>query len=176
MIIAYGTQSGFGWKPNEIVAAQIVSVPMAVALGYSAKIRNLFIGVLAGVFLLLIGLVNLLPILMITVSRADGRSGEVLRPHAALAAPIKAFGYGLLAAGIAVVMVAYVVIYARGGFAELAEALNPFVLVNYASLAAVVPGVLTIWLASYLRANVRGGAISQSHRYRLQIASDERQT
>jgi protein-histidine pros-kinase len=30
MIAEYGTENGFGWKVNEIVGAQIVSVPMAV--------------------------------------------------------------------------------------------------------------------------------------------------
>jgi methyl-accepting chemotaxis protein len=30
MIASYGTANGFGWKPGEIVAAQIVSVPMSV--------------------------------------------------------------------------------------------------------------------------------------------------
>jgi protein-histidine pros-kinase len=30
MIHTYGTANGFGWKPDEIVAAQIVSVPMSV--------------------------------------------------------------------------------------------------------------------------------------------------
>jgi HAMP domain-containing protein len=29
----YGTANGFGWKPNEIIGAQIVSVPMSVPLG-----------------------------------------------------------------------------------------------------------------------------------------------
>jgi HAMP domain-containing protein len=32
MIASYGTANGFGWKPGEIVAAQIVSVPMSVPL------------------------------------------------------------------------------------------------------------------------------------------------
>jgi len=161
MITIYGTQNGFGWKLNEVVGAQIVSVPMEVALGHSAKIRNMFIGVLAGVFLLLIGLFNLLPILMITVSRVEARTRERTRPRGAITESLKAFGYGLLAAGVVVVMIAYTLIYARGGIAELEEALNPFVLVNYASLAAVVPGALTIRLASYLR-RTRGGALSRS--------------
>ena len=30
MIAVYGTANGFGWKPDEVVAAQIVSVPMSV--------------------------------------------------------------------------------------------------------------------------------------------------
>jgi hypothetical protein len=64
---------------------------------------------------------------------------------------IRAFGYGLFAAGMVLVLVLYVVTYARGGGVGLQEALNPFVLSNYASLAAVVPGVVTIWLANCLR-------------------------
>jgi hypothetical protein len=148
MIATYGTQNGFGWKLNEIVGAQIVSVPMAVALEHSAKIRNLFIGVLAGVFLLLIGLFNVLPILMKTLSRPDERPGEMVHPRAT--GSVKAFGYGLLVAGMLFVTVGYVAIYAREGIAGLANALDPFALVNYASVAAVVPGLLTIWLARYL--------------------------
>jgi protein-histidine pros-kinase len=30
MIAIYGTANGFGWKPDEIVGAQIVSIPMSV--------------------------------------------------------------------------------------------------------------------------------------------------
>jgi protein-histidine pros-kinase len=32
IVKAYGGINGFGWKPNETVAAQIVSVPMAVPI------------------------------------------------------------------------------------------------------------------------------------------------
>jgi hypothetical protein len=160
MIAEYGTQNGFDWKINEIVGAQIVSVPMAVALGHSATIRNLFIGVLSGVFILLIGLFNLLPMLMSSVSQVDGPTRKVARPRMGIGQSIKAFGYGLLAAGIVVIMVGYVVIYVKAGIAGLEEALNPFVLVNYASLAAVAPGVLTIWVASYLSSHARSGTLS----------------
>jgi protein-histidine pros-kinase len=151
LIAAYGTQSGFGWQINEIVGAQIVSVPMAVALGHSATIRNLFIGVLASVLFLLIGLLNLLPKLMSSVSNGDVPSRATIRPRVAMAQSIKAFGYGLFAAGTVVVMVVYLIIYVKTGIVGLEQALNPFVLVNYASLAAVVPGVLAIRLGSYLR-------------------------
>jgi hypothetical protein len=152
MVAAYGTQNGFGWGPNEVVGAQIVSVPMAVALGQSARIRNLFIYVLAGVFLLLIALFNLLPIFMASLARGSGRTVDTTRPRAAVADTIRAFGYGLFAAGIVVVLIVYVVTYARGASAGLQDALDPLVLMNYASLAAVVPGVAAIWLAKYLSA------------------------
>jgi hypothetical protein len=64
---------------------------------------------------------------------------------------IRAFGYGLFAAGMVLVLVLYVVTYARNGSVGLQAALNPFVLSNYACLAAVVPGVITIFLANCLR-------------------------
>jgi hypothetical protein len=159
MVVAYGTQNGFGWKINEIVGAQIVSVPMAVALEQSARIRNLFICVLICVFLLLIALFNLLPILLVKLSGGDGRKTDTTRPHVAIVDAIRAFGYGLFTAGMVLVLVLYVVTYARGGSAALQDVLNPFVPANYASLAAVVPGVVTIWLASCLRA-----PLSQSSR------------
>jgi hypothetical protein len=121
-------------------------------LGRSATIRKLFIVVLASVFVLLIGLFNLPPMFMSSVSRVDGRTRKATRPRAATAQTIKAFGYGLLAAGTVVVVVVYEVIYVRAGVAGVAEALNPFVLVNYASLSALLPSVLTISLSGYLRA------------------------
>jgi len=157
IIAAYGTQNGFGWKLDEIVGAQIVSVPMAVALEHAARIRSVFIGVLVGVFLLLIVLFNLLPALMLTVSRGDEQARSVMNPRAAAAQSIKAFGYGLLAAGMVVVLVVYTVIYASKGLAGLEKALDPFTLSNYASLTAVVPGLLTIWLASLLKLHTRVG-------------------
>jgi protein-histidine pros-kinase len=164
MIAAYGTQNGFGWRLNEVVGAQIVSVPMVVALEHSATIRNLFIGVLAAVFLLLIGLFNALPILTTTPSRADARRGEMVR--LAAAAPIKAFGYGLLVAGMVVVVVGYVSVYAREGAAGLGNALDPSMLVNYVGIAALMPGMLTIWLARYL-ARTRIRASSSAARPKL---------
>jgi HAMP domain-containing protein len=44
LVKRYGSQNGFGWKPNEIVAAQIVSVPMSVPIGIANQgFRNLLI-------------------------------------------------------------------------------------------------------------------------------------
>jgi Protein of unknown function (DUF3365) len=151
ILSAYGTENGFGWKLEEIVGAQIVSVPMAVAFADAAKVKNLFMGVLAGVFVLMIGLFNLLPILMRTVSQAGGRTTQTTSAPLTMAESLNAFGYGLLAAGIAVIMVVYLVVYVRAGTGGLGEALNPLVLVNYSSLAAVAPGTFTILLAGYLR-------------------------
>jgi HAMP domain-containing protein len=60
MIAIYGPQNGFGWKANEIIAAQIVSVPMSVPLASAAHGRLLLLAVFAGVFALLFVLLNLL--------------------------------------------------------------------------------------------------------------------
>ena len=37
MIRKYGSDHGFGWKPNEIIGAQIVSVPTAVPVNIADK-------------------------------------------------------------------------------------------------------------------------------------------
>jgi HAMP domain-containing protein len=46
LVKRYGTQNGFGWRPNEIVAAQIVSVPMSVPIAIANQgLRNLLVSV-----------------------------------------------------------------------------------------------------------------------------------
>ncbi|MGA7523391.1 MAG: DUF3365 domain-containing protein [Acidobacteriaceae bacterium] len=58
MVEHYGQDNGFGWKPNEIVGAQIVSVPMSVPIAIANQgFRNLLIG-LGSVFLLTIVLID----------------------------------------------------------------------------------------------------------------------
>jgi HAMP domain-containing protein len=60
LIAAYGKNNGFGWKANEIVGAQIVSVPMTVALQRAHETRLFFMKLLAAVFLVLAILLNVL--------------------------------------------------------------------------------------------------------------------
>jgi protein-histidine pros-kinase len=43
MIALYGSANGFGWKPGEIIGAQIVSVPMADSEVRASHIRSLFL-------------------------------------------------------------------------------------------------------------------------------------
>jgi len=43
MIALYGNENGFGWKPGEIIGAQIVSVPMAASAVRASHIRSLFL-------------------------------------------------------------------------------------------------------------------------------------
>jgi protein-histidine pros-kinase len=60
MIKVYGTVHGFGWKLNEIVGAQIVSVPMSIAAQQAAQAFYTFMLSLTGVFVLLFIIVNIL--------------------------------------------------------------------------------------------------------------------
>ncbi len=50
MIKIYGEANGFGWKTNEIVGAQMVSVPMDVPLQKAERAFTTFMGSLAAVF------------------------------------------------------------------------------------------------------------------------------
>jgi HAMP domain-containing protein len=43
MIVTYGSNNGFGWKPGEIVGAQIVSVPMSVPVRNAQKAFRLLL-------------------------------------------------------------------------------------------------------------------------------------
>ncbi len=59
MIKHYGSRNGFGWNPNEIVGAQIISVPTTIPEQLAAKgFRSLMIN-LAGIFLLSIVLIDI---------------------------------------------------------------------------------------------------------------------
>jgi len=60
MIAQYGPSNGFGWKLNEIVAAQIVSVPTAVARTQAMHAFQVFMLSLAGVFLFIFIALNLM--------------------------------------------------------------------------------------------------------------------
>lgn len=58
LIQHYGSDHGFGWKHNEVIGAQIVSVPMSVPIAMARTgFRNLLIG-LSTVFLLTILLID----------------------------------------------------------------------------------------------------------------------
>jgi len=60
LINTYGGSNGFGWKHNEVVGAQIVSVPMSVPLERAKETFYVFMGSLAAVFLILAVILNLM--------------------------------------------------------------------------------------------------------------------
>ena len=60
MIALYGSQNGFGWKPGEVIGAQIVSVPMTESTIRAAQIRKLFVIPFIVFLVVLFAAVNLL--------------------------------------------------------------------------------------------------------------------
>ena len=65
MVERYGDANGFGWKLNDIVTAQIVSVPMQVAVQRANGVLWTFMISLAVVFLVGIVAINLLLIFLV---------------------------------------------------------------------------------------------------------------
>jgi HAMP domain-containing protein len=60
MIDLYGSANGFDWKLGDVVGAQIVSVPMSVALQRADAAFKYYLGGLAAVFVVIFVLLNLL--------------------------------------------------------------------------------------------------------------------
>jgi protein-histidine pros-kinase len=60
MLDLYGNANGFGWKMEEVIGAQIVSVPMTVPIERANKTFTTFMGSLALVFLAIFVLLNLM--------------------------------------------------------------------------------------------------------------------
>ncbi len=60
MVKLYGPNNGFGWKLNEVIGAQVVSVPMEIPIDNANRAFYTFIGSLAGVFAVLFVLLNVM--------------------------------------------------------------------------------------------------------------------
>jgi protein-histidine pros-kinase len=60
LIAKYGSDNGFGWQPNEIVASQVVSVPFASATANAKRQFNAFMTLLVAVFAAAFVVVNAL--------------------------------------------------------------------------------------------------------------------
>ncbi|MGZ5117986.1 MAG: c-type heme family protein, partial [Burkholderiales bacterium] len=58
MLTLYGEANGFGWKLNEIVGAQVVSVPMSVPIENANRAFVTFMTSLFGVFVLVFVALN----------------------------------------------------------------------------------------------------------------------
>jgi len=67
MLDKYGPANGFSWNLNEIVGAQVVSVPMALPLARAEETFKVFMLSLGGLFLAIAVLLNLM--LWLTVIR-----------------------------------------------------------------------------------------------------------
>ncbi|VAW93395.1 hypothetical protein MNBD_GAMMA23-2046 [hydrothermal vent metagenome] len=60
LVEKYGTANGFGWKLNEIVGAQIVTVPMSLPVQKANEVFVTFMLLLIGVFLFIIVVLNIM--------------------------------------------------------------------------------------------------------------------
>jgi len=60
MIKLYGTANGFGWKHNEVVGSQIVSVPLSVPIAKANKTFLIFIVSCVAIFVVIFLLINVM--------------------------------------------------------------------------------------------------------------------
>lgn len=79
MIAKYGPDHGFGWKMNDVVGAQIVSVPMALPRTMARRAFSALVGSLAAVFVVALLILNLmLSILVIRPVTRLSRAAEAI--------------------------------------------------------------------------------------------------
>jgi HAMP domain-containing protein len=79
MLDLYGSANGFGWKMEEVIGAQIVSVPMTVPIERANRTFTTFMGSLAGVFIAIFVLLNVMLYTMVIrrVTHLAGIADEV---------------------------------------------------------------------------------------------------
>ena len=79
MLDLYGNANGFGWKMEEVIGAQIVSVPMSVPIERANQAFKAFMGSLAAVFLAIFVLLNVMlyTIVIRRVTRLAGIADQV---------------------------------------------------------------------------------------------------
>ncbi len=88
MVERYGPANGFGWNLNEVVGAQIVSVPMDLPLQRAQRSFNVFLGSQIAIFLavgvalnLMIWLVIVRPVTRLSVLADHVSQGEMDAPE-----------------------------------------------------------------------------------------------
>jgi len=65
MVKLYGANNGFGWKLNEVIGAQVVSVPMSLPIQNANRAFYTFMASLTGVFVVLFIILNFMLSVMI---------------------------------------------------------------------------------------------------------------
>ena len=60
MVAKYGNGNGFGWNMNEVVGAQVVSVPMDVPFARAEKALGVFMSLIVAVFVTIGVVLNVL--------------------------------------------------------------------------------------------------------------------
>ena len=79
MLDTYGSANGFGWKLNDVIGAQIVSVPMSVPLARANSTFTMFIVLIVAVFIFIAILLNVLlnSIVVKPVKKMSDKANEV---------------------------------------------------------------------------------------------------
>jgi protein-histidine pros-kinase len=79
LVEKYGPANGFGWNLNEVLGAQVVSVPMSVPLARADRAFGVVMGLMAGVFILIGLALNLMlwKLVIQPVSRLSSLSDRV---------------------------------------------------------------------------------------------------
>jgi protein-histidine pros-kinase len=79
MVDLYGNANGFGWQMNDIIGAQVVSVPMSVPIKRADATFRTFMLSLAGVFVAAFVLLNVMLYTMVIrrVTRLAGVADQV---------------------------------------------------------------------------------------------------
>jgi HAMP domain-containing protein len=65
MVKLYGESNGFGWKHNEIIGAQVVSVPMSLPIHNANEAFKVFMGSLGAIFVVVFIVLNVMLSVMI---------------------------------------------------------------------------------------------------------------
>lgn len=86
MVDRYGSANGFGWKMNDIITAQIVSVPTRLAAQRARSVFWTFMGSLAAVFLTFMIVINALLIFLVIrpVNKLSSMASSVSQGHSAI--------------------------------------------------------------------------------------------
>jgi len=88
MLEIYGPNNGFGWRMNEVIGAQMISVPLAVPLARAERLMHALLGSLAVVFLGMLVLLNIMlyfiiikPVRAMTISAEKVAAGDFTEPE-----------------------------------------------------------------------------------------------
>ena len=93
MLKRYGSANGLGWKMDEVIGAQIVSVPMEVAIRQADATYHSFMVTLSIIFIAIVVLLNLfLHLLVVQPIRLMSRTAEQVSTGDLTAAELKETG------------------------------------------------------------------------------------
>jgi HAMP domain-containing protein len=87
MVKIYGPNNGFGWKLNEVIGAQVVSVPMTLPIKNADRAFVTFMASLTGVFVVLFIILNVMLSMLIVrpITRMSAAADEISKGNMEIA-------------------------------------------------------------------------------------------